>query len=383
MKMAFLLAAFLSYASMGASYTLAAGDIKPQKSIAVQPEKANPAAEWGKVLSAAKKEGKVTIYSSASSAVTTATLQKFRERYGIDYDIVTGRGPEVSAKIINERRAGLYLADVYLGGSNTTYSTLKPAGIAESPEPDFMLPELKEEEKIKKTWYEGKLPWNDKDHTVFGISLFIGPPVGINTNLVKPGEIASYNDLLNQKWKKKIVSNDPTIAGVGRNILVTIGWHIMGVDWLRALVAQEPTLTRNARLQVEWVAQGKYPIALAPGKEQIVDFMEAGAPVQFVTPREGTLISTGSGAVTLINKRPHPHAAKIFINWLLSREGATVFCNSYGVQSSRLDVPTDDLLPGVIRQAGIKYPFSSSEEWEATMGPKAKVLMELFGPLVR
>jgi len=111
--------------------------------------------------------------------------------------------------------------------------------------------------------------------------------------------------------------------------------------------------------------------------------MRAGAPIAYGIPFvEGTYLSAGSG-LALLSKAPHPNAAKIFINWFLSREGQ-IAMSPEGMQSSRLDVPTDNQDPSMVRQPGVKYYLGSdTEEWVARDTEFTKAAIELFGSFIR
>lgn len=122
-------------------------------------------------------------------------------------------------------------------------------------------------------------------------------------------------------------------------------------------------MLRDQRLQVDWVARGKYPIALWPRSGDVAEFQEAGAPIALVDVKEGTYLS--EAIIALMNKSPHPNASRIFINWVLTKEPQTILQNYLQKQSARVDVPTDELDHLKIRKPGEKYFMSAnaSEEW--------------------
>jgi iron(III) transport system substrate-binding protein len=105
-----------------------------------------------------------------------------------------------------------------------------------------------------------------------------------------------------------------------------------------------------------------------------------GVPIAIVDPRqlkEGTDTSPANGAVALFNKAPHPNAAKIYINWLLSRDGQAVFTRASGYVSARVDVPTDHTEPWRIPQPGAIKTYT-----KAAMQVRDKLmplLNEVFG----
>ncbi len=335
--------------------------------------------EWQQVLTAARKEGKVVYYSSLGGEARQMVSNAFMEKYGIPVEVTSGRGPELAEKITSERKAGLYAVDVSTSGSTTTILIMKPRGQLVPIPPALILPEVKD----PKAWWRGDLDWGDKDKTIVNFSAYPTPPLAINTDIVGKDEIKSYRDLLNPKWKGKISLNDPTVPGVGSKIIGTIGEKIMGMDFLRELVKQEPFITRDHRLQIEWLAHGKYPVALSPDSPTLIEFRRLGAPVLDFTPIEGTYLTSGYGVGVLLDRPPHPNAAKVFFNWLLSKDGGLVFSKATNAQSGRVDVPTDHLDQYRVRKPGMIYVEAYSEEYTLKEPDNMQTAKDLFGHLMK
>jgi len=93
----------------------------------------------------------------------------------------------------------------------------------------------------------------------------------------------------------------------------------------------------------------------------------------------GAFINSGSGGVMLFNKAPHPNAATVFINWILSREGQTIYSKASGQLSNMRGVPRDHLSPDGIPKPGGKYWNSSSEENRRRSPEEQKIMKDLFG----
>ena len=180
-------------------------------------------AQWNKWVSEAKKEGWVIVMTGIKPEARTALASAFKEEYGIKIEYVMGRGAELSQKLISERKSGLYLADVHLSGATTPTQVLKPAGILDPLEPVLILPEIKD----LSLWWQGEMRWLDKDKFVLAASAFADVPYGINSDIVKPAEVASYLDLLNPKWSEKIVMADPTKAGKGLRVFTMVAMKMM------------------------------------------------------------------------------------------------------------------------------------------------------------
>lgn len=336
--------------------------------------------EWERLVQAAKKEGQVVLITSATPAQREAFISVFKGRYGIDLEFITGRAAETVAKLFTERKAGLYTVDLYLRGTTTALDTLKPAGLLDPLEPVLVLPEVID----PKVWWGEKLRWADQAHYMLTFMSFPSGKVGINTDLVKAGEIKSYQNLLEPRWKGKFTMNDPTVSGSGYRWFHTVARFILNVDYMRALARQEPVILRDQRVQVEWLVRGKYPVAISPHEGTITDFLSVGGvSMTVLTPREGGYLTAGGGAIALINKAPHPNAAKLFVNWLLTREGQTIYSKTYGAQSARVDVPTDYLNPWSLRESGVKYVDVMDEEFDTKADEYLKLAKEIFGDLLK
>lgn len=339
--------------------------------------------EWERTLNAARKEGRVVVYATTTAPALKEAASLIKQKYGIDLDVIGGRGSELSNKLLSERSNRLFIVDVLIAGMNSNIG-VKWDGALDPLEPTLILPEVID----PKAWVGGELPWGDNEHTLFRYYAYPSSPLGINTELVKPAEIKSYYDLLAPKFKSKIVINDPTVAGSGANSFNTPVYHkALELDYFRQLIQQQPVLTRDQRLQVDWVARGKYSVALWPDTQPITEYKVAGAPIDFITTiKEGTQITPGGGVVSLVNRAPHPNAAKVFINWLLSREGQTYMQNTHQNQSARVDISVEGVDPQKIRKPGEKYLVAANtiEEWLINEQTKYfELAKQTFAPLLK
>ncbi|HLB29333.1 MAG TPA: extracellular solute-binding protein [Dehalococcoidia bacterium] len=296
--------------------------------------------EWDRVLAAAKREGKVTVMGPAGAEARRALTEPFEKKYGISVEYMAGRGSDQAGRLRAEREAGQYLWDIYVGGSSTPITVLKPVKALEPIEKAFILPEVKE----LKNWRQGKYPFLDKEGLVFAMIGQRTESLIVNPSLVKPGEIKSLRQLLDPKWKGKITVNDPTVTSSGQG-----QFHFyyaqpdLGPDFIRELAKQDLHITRDTATQVRWVAEGRYAICIGCSARDAEPLLRAGVPLDLVTPdkvKEGGYIGTSTGALVMFNRAPHPNAAKVYVNWLLSKEGATEFvASTTGFISRRADVP--------------------------------------------
>ena len=123
-----------------------------------------------------------------------------------------GTGTESSEKVLAERGTGLYTGDIWMGGLTTMSSRLIPKGVLDPVAPYLVLPEVTD----KSLWWRNHHHYGDLDQQ--RIFLFAASPnamLSYNTTMVEPDQITSWMDLLNPKWKGKIVARDVTAAGTG------------------------------------------------------------------------------------------------------------------------------------------------------------------------
>lgn len=334
--------------------------------------------EWQNTIAQAKKEGKAVIYSSTGSETRAGLVKAFHDKYGLSVDYITGKGVDVIEKLMAERKAGIYTGDLYIGGNTPMLEILKPGGALELVEPGLILPDVKDGKK----WLDDSLYFVDKDRYVLQFAAYPMPIFGINTQLVKPGELTSYKDLLTSRWKGKIVMNDPTRPGLGAKWFQAESRR-MGLDFMRELARQEPMIITDQRIQIEWLAHGKYPLLIGPKSDTYAEFYKAGAPIKVIDPREGGILTSGSGNVSFLSKKPHPNAARLFMNWLLSKEGQIAFQQATLVHSGRMDVTFDYLPEGKARDPKVKYFNVEVEDILHNSFNDYKTAKEIFGALMR
>lgn len=347
--------------------------LSPQQQTAASKEA--PQTEWEKTLQEAKKEGKVIVYASTGAAVARDMMVKsVREKYNIEVEMIVGRGAEISQKIFSERKAGLYLSDVYIGGITTIITVFIPAGVFDPMDKILILPEVYE----TRYWRGDKLPYFESGKYALKMNAQANSSLAINTSLVRPEEMSSYMDLLSPKLKGKIMMNDPSTTGNGQDFFYFVGMKMMGLDFMRQLAKQEPIIMRDQRLLAEWLARGKYAVATGPLPDTVLEYKKEGAPVMLLSyMKEGGYLTGGAGQLALMNKAPHPKAATIFINWLLSREGQTAWSNVQNAPGMRVDISTEGIEPSKVPDPKKQY-FEEDAEGIKQKAESSTFAREIF-----
>lgn len=323
-------------------------------------------ADWEKTVKAAEEERELTIYMT--QAFEPVFREAFQKKYPkIKVTMVTGRGPELSQRVMNERRAGRYIVDLYISGNITPLTVFHRAKILEPVKPLLILPEVVE----TSGWYEGKHHYDDPENRY--IFVFEGTPrsgeITYNTKLVNPSEIKSYWDLLNPKWKGKIVSVDPLAAGPISAAQIFFYKHPdLGPEYLRRLHAEtEMVIVRSNEQLLDWLSAGKYAFGI--GARQVDMAMLQGLPLNQFLPgslKEGSSVTAYNGTLSLFNRAPHPNAAKVAVNWLLSREGQTAWLDynhkGGGLNDSlREDISKEKVSEQARRIKGAKFLWLNAE----------------------
>ena len=321
--------------------------------------------EWQEVLNAAKKEGKVVVAGSPDPVMRNEVIPKFTSRTGIALEFIAGRSSQIVSRVETERSAGIYSVDVFLAGPDTTAIDLYGKKMIDPLKPLLVLPEVVDGAK----WKTGKV-WLVDPEERFVVRPFssVASLLFINTDQVKPEEMRSYKDLLHPKWKGKISTEDPTTTGAGANMAARFYTQI-GEEFVRALyVDQKPVSTRERRQMSDWLARGTQPICLNCREDDARPLVKEGFKILEIFELSGVpgTINGSPWLLSLGNKAPHPKAAQVFANWILSKEGLETYARGYGSATLRTDIDESYLNPGNLPKAGVKYFDDTDWKWIVT-----------------
>ena len=315
------------------------------------------------LIAAAKREGEVVWYSTQIiSQLVRPVTAAFEKKYpGIKVRSTRANATETAVKILNEGKAGRTQADVFDG--TTTVVPLKQAG--------YVLKWLPDAAK--------DYPDDLKDPEGYWIAnnIFIITP-GFNTGLVPRGsEPKTYQDLLDPKWRGKMAWNGfPTSSGIGGfvgTVLAEMGEE-KGRGYLRELAKQNiAPLPGSAREVLDHAIAGEYAIALQIFNHHAVISAKKGAPVDWIKmePATGTL-----SVISVHKNAPHPNAAKLLVDFIISREGQQVFREADYI-SAHPQVPA--LEPTLKPLEGkFRVHFFTPEQTEDNMPKWKQVSDEIF-----
>jgi iron(III) transport system substrate-binding protein len=342
-------------------------------------------AEWDKTIKAAEEEGQVSLYIAGYGKVIES--EEFQKAYPkIKVMSVTGSGTQLSQRIVAERRAEKFLADVYNGGGNSLYQVLYLNKILDPIKPALVLPEVLDLSK----WWEAKHKYVDKEGEY--IFLYEGNVSGggnpsFNSQQINPADFKSYWNFLSPTLKGKIVSVDPRkVRGAGGSWGFIYYNPELGERFIRRLYGEmDVSMVGDLRQAVDWLANGKVALCLPCQDSTVVKAKNQGLPVATFPPyhfKEGVNISSAFGQLALINRAPHPNAAKVFINWYLSRAGQTAFQKIMSIpgdakNSRRIDVLKDHIPAEEQRKDGLAY-FDTDAPGSKDLRPLGKLLSEVM-----
>jgi iron(III) transport system substrate-binding protein len=333
------------------------------------------AASWDETVTAARAEGElVVVLGGAASRNYRPIFRLFQDKFGVRTTVSTGGGSKQADRILAERAAGKYEVDVMMVGGTTANDRLVPNGVVDPIAPVLFHPDV-----VKKSlWYKEKHHYSDAEEKyVFAFSGTADiTPVLMRFNTKKlPIEEAKKIDsawtFLDKRFAGEIVALPPTIAGAGGTYFTVPVHPDLGEKYLRRFFSPELNVAfiQDYRQIADGVAKGKYTMAIFVGSagRDIDSLGKKGLPVANFSrvlekPMKERPILGASGAsnnLTVFNRRPHPSAAKLFVNWFLSKEGQTVMhTKSEGIpdQTLRVDVTENGKLVGdEMRKPGIEY----------------------------
>lgn len=273
---------------------------------------AQTADEWNKVVAAAKSEGKVVFYSGLVGSPSTAAIAKaFEKTYGITAEFLDLRISEIRERMRAEQVAGRVIGDVLTTSYNVTTSIERNEGHIQPLKPFPNKARVRAASRV------------DNPSGTQAPVYMLKYGILINTRMVAPAdEPKSWTDLTNPKWTGKILADDPRALGGGFNAFVAQHDKI-GVDFLKKLAEQKLTFSRDLRESERRTARGEFPV-YAPFLFNDYSSLR-GLPIKAIVPTEG--VAYVQFVASMIKNAPHPNAALLFINFLLSDEAQVILAN--------------------------------------------------------
>ena len=273
-------------------------------------------------LEAARKEGKVVWYTSLALTSSEKVAKLFEQAYpGIKVEVHRTGSQRILQRVMQELQANIKLVDVIHTSDAGHYVLLKdkklllkyaPAGIERFP-----------------------AAFKDKDGYHFGLRATVNV-IAYNTKSVPAAEAPrTWKDLLDPKWKGKLVTAHPGYSGViATHVLALV--NLYGWDYFKQLAQNRPMLVQSAVDPSGVVASGERPVAANGGDYTFYQVKKKGNPVEIVFPKEGVPLVVSPTAIAAF--APHPNAAKVFTDFIFGKAIQQVLADSEGLYTGHPDV---------------------------------------------
>ena len=273
---------------------------------------AQDAAQWEPVIAAARKEGGVTLSTGLESPVVRTVLKNFEAKYGVPVNSLIGRPSEVRERIRVAQIANRQQVDVVFGSEALT---------------NIRYNEDKTVADVAPLLHADRARTTLKSEVQFLLQITITYGLMVNTSMVKPeDEPRGFFDLLEPKWKNRILIDDPRTNGPGH--IYFIGTRLWGpekhADFHKRMAAQNPAFVIGTQEAARKVVRGEYPVLVGFTLPDITPY--AGLPVKAVAPVEGCpYILYGC---SIVANAPHPNAAMLFSHYNSSDEALIEYANA-------------------------------------------------------
>jgi iron(III) transport system substrate-binding protein len=322
-------------------------------------------ADWNKIVAAAEQEGVVVINSQPNQAWRDYIQREFPKAYPkITLNMSVLPTAEFVARVRTERQVGKFLWDAVASGAISGFA-LEKDNVLDPILPEFVLPEVKDP-GVWGGWDDALV---DAQHQyIFAMSAYLQPPY-YNAKVVPPAlvERLGLKVMLEPQYVGKTAWHDPTVAGGGQAAAPLIR-AAFGDDGLKKLVVdQKAVFYPEQQTLVEAMVRGTALFGIGPPVVSLMaPYIQAGAISKddirgFGNSPEVTEESIGGNCLFVIKSRPHPNAARVFINWMLTKKVQYDLAKALDMASRRQDIPQtaeSDEVP--IR--GAKYIMPQREE---------------------
>jgi iron(III) transport system substrate-binding protein len=299
-------------------------------------EAANP--KWAALIHAAQTEGKLSLYTLVGDPFLSMA-KAFGDRYGISVDVTQGRIADLSTKMLAERQAGKYNVDALYQTWSVMNQTLLPANALLPVKPALVSPEATN----MNDWVEGRITYLDSQKTYLPV---IGRLPALiftyNTQKLNPrNEPKTLEELLKYQGELRI-------SLLGQSGDDALQWMYWGghQKFLKQLGATKAPMVADLTAGFRSLAQGDFTILIGGTQVRLDPLVRAGLPLKAVgfLPREKPtvgMVTYNAATPALVSRAPHPNAAKLFVNWMMGREGGTLAAKAGGNESLRKDVLKD------------------------------------------
>ena len=344
--LAVLLASMSALAACGAEPTATpTPTATPVPAATPTPTPSRPAWEvrWEETIAAAEQEGKVSVTSCGGEGRRRAMSEGWAEAFpNITLEHQPFNSRDLWPLVVREAGLGQHNFDIRIGGADTTTFSAMHTNNSHAPldfDEWFILPEVRDPD----VWLGGiDGVWLDTTRK-FAWPIILTSSAGesfwVNRDIIPESELNSVEQLSDPKWKGQIIAISSE-GGAAQNTMM-MQMLLYGEDWLQDLLKNEPVVIRDHRQQIEFLIRGQYPIATTVDTNELRDFEAEGVDLSLIESlgQEAPSLSNACESLQLHNNMPHPNAAKVYVNWLLTQEHQKLWNEVVPTNSRRKDVP--------------------------------------------
>jgi len=296
----------------------------------------NAPAGWAAILEKAKTE--TLVLHDQGNAAFDATIDAFTKKFGVKVDVTVSRPSQALTRLQLEQKNGTFDADVWWAITGLMATAAAPAGMFEPFEDYLVLPEVKD----LGNWRDAEYLYGDSTHFVFTYNHEVNPAVYRNTAVMPEVKVDSFDALMNPQLRGKIVVRDASYPNAASYALAPM-LKAKGPDFLaKFLKEQNPRVFDNPEQLDKMLINGGAAIEIG-GQAQAYSQCRSDGGCKTIEsiPAMETTISRGFG---VLKRAPHPEAVKVWLNWILSKEGQELLvkewakANTSGAVSMRKDV---------------------------------------------
>jgi iron(III) transport system substrate-binding protein len=291
------------------------------------------------LIAAAEKEGQVTWYTSADLQLAERVGKTFEQKFpGIRARVERAGGERIFSRVAQEYAAGIHVPDAVSTGDAAQFIAWKRQGLLGPYVPEDVAKHIPAEHRDP-----------DGLYATVRSSLCV---IAYNTELVKQGDAPkSFADLLDPKWKGKIVKAHPSYSGT----IMTSTYQMvreLGWPYLEKLAQQQVLQIQSATDTPKKIVLGERPVMADGNESNVLLLKESGGPIEVVYATEGSPSIVQPSAI--FAAAPHPNAARLFQNYLFSLEVQELFVNLGGLRS----------LHALVKDKPGRTPLSAIKVWK-------------------
>ena len=278
-------------------------------------------------IAAAKREGRLVLYTSAPVQMAQKLLERFEQAYGIKGELFRSGGSAVLSRFQNERASGKITADILAVSDPAASAALARQGVFVAFKPDGM----------------EAVPDSLRDADGY----FIAQRVSILAHYGRGDLVSempkSWDALLEGRYRGKLVLTDPSFSALQLGAIAMLA-RLKGWQYYEKLKANDVLLVQGNEQALGMVKTGERPIAAGADSQYAREAMQAGHKISIAFPSDGTFAIPASTSV--VAGSPHPNAARLFAQFMLARETQALFPEN-GIYAARTDVAPPSGSPGL------------------------------------